>query len=287
MNLSGKVALVTGGASGIGLALARGLAQRGARVAIGDVNAVALAQAIDTMAREGLDVLPLQLDVADAASWEAAAGIIADTLGPVGILCNNAGVGTGSRDTAGLELTDWNWVVGINLTGVFLGTRTFAPDMVSRGAGHILNTASVMGLFAKPMHAAYVATKFAVVGYSESLRMELAPAGVGVSVLCPGLVRTPLRENSQRVKPSNRDGDTTVAIAALAAEGRPEGIDPEVAAAAAISAIAENRLYAMTHGEYGSVIEERQRRLLDGFARAPRHDPPEDPTFLAAEFLKN
>ena len=288
MNLSGEVALVSGGASGIGLALARGLVSRGARVAIGDVNADSLARAAEMLKQAGIAVLPVKLDVANAASWEAAAAVITDSLGPVGILCNNAGVGTGTRDTTTLDLADWNWVVGINLTGVFLGTRTFAPGMVSRGSGHILNTASVMGLFPKPRHAAYVATKFAVVGYSESLRIELAPAGVGVTVLCPGLVTTPLRENSQKVKPSNSVGaDIAAAVAALASEGRPAGIDPAEVAATAIDAVEQNRLYAITHREYDSVIEERQRRLSEGFAYAPLHEPPEDPTFLAAEFLNN
>ena len=285
VELSGETALVTGGASGIGLALARGLARGGARVVIGDVNADALDAAAGTLSAEGLAVTPVRLDVADPDSWARAATEVEAALGPVGILCNNAGVGTGTRDTPGLGLSDWNWVVGINLTGVFLGVRTFAPAMVARGRGHILNTASVMGLFPKPRHAAYVATKFAVVGLSESLRLELAPAGVGVSVLCPGLVRTPLRANSQRGKPSNQAGDTAAAVAARAAENRPEGIAPDEAAATALAAIREDRLYAITHGEYAPVVEERQRRLAGGFARAPRHDPPEDPTFLAAEFL--
>ncbi|HEU0221818.1 MAG TPA: SDR family NAD(P)-dependent oxidoreductase [Paracoccaceae bacterium] len=265
--LSNRVALVTGGASGIGLAIARSLAAAGMRVAIGDIDETALERAAAELRSEGATILPLILDVGDAASWARAAAEIEHSLGPVQVLCNNAGVGPGRSKVEDLSPEDWNWTLQINLTGVFLGTRTFVPRLVSGGLeGHVVNTASILGLFPTPFHAAYVTSKFAVVGLSEVMRMELAPKRIGVSVLCPGLVRTRLRANSLSRRPSRPEARPPVAVAAEPGPDRPLGIAPETVGPFVLSAIRDSRFYVITHPEYGGVIENRMQRLIDACA---------------------
>src|SRR5918995_3148850 len=239
----GSVALVTGGASGIGLEIARSLAQAGASVALCDINLTALKAASEKLSEEGMKVVGVELNVSDEDNWQRAAAAVERSLGPISILCNNAGVGPGKAEVDVLAFNDWRWTMGVNLDGVFLGTRTIVPRIVAAGQeGHIVNTASILGLFPKPHHAAYVASKFAVVGLSEVMRMELAPKAIGVSVLCPGLVRTGLRSNSQKLRPSG-DGS-------LLAEARPTGLQPEIIGPMVVDAIRANRFYILPHHEY-------------------------------------
>ncbi len=223
--LAGKTALITGGASGIGLGMARAFVQAGLQVAIADINAAALEAA--TAALPGLGAA-VKLDVTLSAEWEHALDTVEAALGPVEILCNNAGVGQG-RFADGREITVaempeplWRMVLEINVTGTFLGARTVLPRMLARRQwGHIVNTASTGGLMAPAGIAAYCASKFAVVGLSESLRAELAPAGIGVSVLCPGGVRSNLFASSVAVRaavPGAAQGMATVGSEALRIE---------------------------------------------------------------------
>ena len=171
---------------------------------------------------------------------------------------------------------EWNWLLGINLGGVFLGVRTVAGRMKSRGRGHIVNTSSILGLFPKAYHAPYTAAKFAVVGFSEALRAELAPHGVGVTIFMPGLVRT--------AQSANARAPEEVANSAVAdAIAKPKGIEPEAVSDIVIGAILENRLYAITHPEYLPVVENRMKRLIEAFQSAPATG--EDILFLAHDSL--
>ena len=195
-NLSGKTVLVTGAGSGIGRETALLAARRGADLVICDVNADGLAETEARARAGGRDVLARTIDVSDREQMRELAEEVNGSAGAVDLLVNNAGVGLG----AGLletELEDWDWIVSINVMGVVHGCHFFLPAMVRRGrGGHVVNVASMAGFFATPSLVAYTATKFAVLGLSESLRAELAPHGIGVTAICPGVINTPITENS-------------------------------------------------------------------------------------------
>lgn len=185
----GKVAIITGGASGIGAAIAKHIARSGARVVLAD-RQVALAETIAASIRaNGGDAVATELDVRDLASMKR---VVADTVarwGGVHLFFNNAGIGVGG-EAAAYEAQDWDDTFDVNLRGVAYGIQAVYPVMIQQGTGHIINTASVAGLLPSPLHVAYSATKHAVVGLSKALRVEAKHLGVSVSVLCPGVIRT-------------------------------------------------------------------------------------------------
>lgn len=197
--LEGKVAVVTGAASGIGRALVDELTLRGLSVMAADVEAEALEQAAQEASRaSGRRVLPVSVDVRDAAQVEALAARTLETFGRVDVICNNAGVVTSRLPIWEQSAEDWQWVVEVNLLGVANGVRSFVPHLVAANSGHVVNTASIAGLSTLPGggNGGYSATKHAVVGLSETLRLELdavAP-GVGVTVLCPGPVTSRIHD---------------------------------------------------------------------------------------------
>jgi NAD(P)-dependent dehydrogenase (short-subunit alcohol dehydrogenase family) len=253
--LADKVAVVTGAANGIGLALCEAFVAEGMRVAMSDVDPAALDAAA---ARVEGDVLALPADVG---KWEDVAELesrAVEHFGAVHVLCNNAGV-----QLPGLtwEFTrdEWEWVLAVNLGGVVHGLHAFLPGMVARGEpGHVVNTASLGGLVPFAGIAPYTAAKYAVVGLSESLRGDLLTAGVdvGVSVLCPGPVLSRLRENSATFRPGGEHGRDVPLLTAprMPAEG---------AAAQVVDAIRNNRFWILTHPEYNDTIRERCRGIVD------------------------
>ena len=272
--LAGKTALITGGASGIGLGMARAFIAAGLRVAIADINDHTLEVAEAALPGLGKAV---KLDVTRGAEWEHAVNAVEAALGPVDILCNNAGVGQGrfadGRDTTVAEMPEalWRMVLEINATGTFLGARTLAPRMIARGqGGHIVNTASTGGLMAPGGIAAYCASKYAVVGLSESMRAELAPAGIGVSVLCPGGVRSNLFASSVAIRaktPDAFDGMATVGTDSLRIE-QEQRMDPVRVGEMVLRAIAVNAMYIIPHPEYLGHIEERHAALVAAFGES-------------------
>jgi len=238
-NLQGKVALVTGAASGIGRETALAFARRGADLAICDLNE----EALEAFAREveamGRVVIRRRVDVADRADVEQFAGLVHSRVPAVDILMNNAGVGLGGGFLhTGLD--DWDWVLGINLKGVIHGCHFFLPPMVQRRSGHVINVASAAGLVATESLAAYSTTKFAVVGLSEALRDELSPLGIGVTTVCPGIINTPITRNSRMVGPLATDKTRAELVAAY--EKRNYG--PERVAANILRAVEKNRAVA-------------------------------------------
>jgi NAD(P)-dependent dehydrogenase (short-subunit alcohol dehydrogenase family) len=261
-DVRGKVAVVTGGASGIGRALAARFAAEGMNVVIADVEQGAL----DTTAAE-LGVVGVLTDVTDAASVAALADATLERFGGVHVVCNNAGVGGGGL-IKDLTLKDWRWVIDVSLWGVIHGVHTFLPHLLGNAdGGHIVNTASMAGLVAGPGIGPYNAAKYGVVAISETLAAELADEAspVGVSVLCPGLVRTNIF-TSQRNRPAalRNDRPKTAARAAnqeIADALKARGIDPAIVAGQVFEAIRSNRFWIITHPEFLPAVAERAGRI--------------------------
>jgi len=190
-DLSGKVAFITGGASGIGAALTSKLSEAGAEVWIADRQFEVAERLARHLGESGVAVHAIELDVRDHSAFEQAIAGAVQLSGRIDYLFNNAGIGIGGEvDT--LTLDDWNDVIDVNLRGVVHGVRAAYPVMIGQGSGHIVNTASMAGLLTTSAQAGYSATKHAVVALSKTMRVEAASHGVKVSVLCPGVVRTPI-----------------------------------------------------------------------------------------------
>jgi NAD(P)-dependent dehydrogenase (short-subunit alcohol dehydrogenase family) len=258
-NLRGRVAVVTGAASGIGLALCEQFAGAGMRVVMADVDPARLQQSADAVAASsGADVIAVATDAARWDSVETLAERALEQFGAVHVLCNNAGV---QRPTKAWEcsLEDWSWLVGVNLSGVFHGVKAFVPEMVERGEpGHVVNTASIGGLLAYPELAPYSATKYGVVGLSESLYHDLRAQGapIGVSVLCPGAVATQFRAHSRQLRPGG-------AVEEIADISTPVAIPASDVAAQVLDAIRSEKFWIVTHPAYHELIERRCRGIVE------------------------
>jgi NAD(P)-dependent dehydrogenase (short-subunit alcohol dehydrogenase family) len=261
IDVAGRSAFITGGASGIGLALGKALAAKGARVVLADIDVDALGPAARGLSGE---VATVQLDVRDRNQWQDARRFAEERFGPVSLLANNAGIiNDGGAPTAERGLVDqsgdsWDRMIGINLTGVFNGIATFGPGMRDRGFGHVVNTASTQGVITAAGVGSYCASKFGVVALSEALRQELEPHGVGVSVLCPGVIQTGLVTNSNKLV-----GQPAMDMPAG------YGMDPAEVARLVIAAIEANRLYVFTHGEYAAPMLRRHRAMEAAIAEVP------------------
>jgi len=253
--LAGKTAFVTGGASGIGLALGRAFARAGMKVMLADIETDALARAVESLRGVGSDVRGVTCDVADPASVDRAAKAAYAAFRRVHVVCNNAGVAGGSGIDA-ISLETWRWVLDVNFMGVVHGIRTFLPHIRDHGeGGHIVNTASMAGLVSGLGFSPYATSKFAVVAMSEGLAMQLKPFGIGVSVICPGYVRTRLSESARR-RPKrygpHRTPDPASPAGKLAAEAarlQQLGLEPADVAAHTLAAIRDDELYVFTHPE--------------------------------------
>jgi len=280
--VTGKVAFITGGASGIGLGIASTLARAGVKVAIADVRADTLRAAAASLAKEGLSALTVELDVSSRSAWSAAADRVERELGTVQILCSNAGVNfVGATQEATYE--DWDFALQVNVGGAISAVKTFVPRMIAEGLeGHVVITSSVSGLFTGPGAGVYVTTKFALVGLAEALRADLKPKGIGVSVLCPGPVKSELFESTLAVRPQALAATGSVPIVApgVAREHTPifttaptgEEIGQHV-----LSGIRRDELYILTHPEIRPVLEARAQALL-----AALPDEPVDPKRIEA-----
>jgi NAD(P)-dependent dehydrogenase (short-subunit alcohol dehydrogenase family) len=264
---AGKTAFITGAASGIGLGMARAFAGAGMKVAMTDCDTGALEAAAADLAATGATVLALPLDVTDRAAFARAAEAAEAALGPVRLLCNNAGVSALGLMIETIDPAVWDKVVDINLGGVFNGVHTFIGRMRAAGGGHIVNTASLAGLSVGGAGlGAYVASKFAVTGLSEALRVELAPAGIGVSVLCPGAVRTQLWRTSRRIR-GLPDIDTPPPEA-LIASASPDGLDPLEVGLRVLEAVRTDEFYILTHDTTRNAVARRHDEIMAAFERA-------------------
>ena len=262
-----KTAFITGAASGIGLGIARALAAERVSVVMTDVRAAVLEKAAASLAAQGARVLAIPLDVTDRAAWIAAADRAEREFGPVSLLCSNAGVNfIGSTYQATYQ--DWDFGLGVNLGGAINAVRTFAPRMIAAGRpGHIVITSSVSGLFTHGGSGVYATTKYALVGLAESLRADLRPHGVGVSLLCPGPVKSDLFESTAAVRPQSlaATGSIPLLPPGVSREETPifataptgEEIGQRV-----LAGIRRNDLYILTHPEIRPVLEARAAALV-------------------------
>jgi NAD(P)-dependent dehydrogenase (short-subunit alcohol dehydrogenase family) len=272
--LAGKTAFVTGGGSGIGFALGRAFAQAGMKVMLADIEADVLAFAVKSLDNSGLNVRGVVCDVADSVSVERAANASYEAFGNVHVVCNNAGVAA-SGGIDDISLDNWRWVLDVNLMGVLHGIRTFLPHIRAHGeGGHIVNTASMAGMNSGLGFSPYVASKFAVVGMSEGLAAQLRPLGIGVSVLCPGFVRTRIAE-SGRNRPERYGttqtpdpGSPAGMLLARISEFVQSGLDPSDVAARVLAAIRDNELYVFTHPEMRVEVEDRFAAILAALDKA-------------------
>jgi NAD(P)-dependent dehydrogenase (short-subunit alcohol dehydrogenase family) len=272
--LSGKTAFVTGGASGIGLALGRAFAQAGMKVMLADIEAEALAGAVKSLHQFGTDVRGVTCDVADPVSVERAAKASCEAFGNVHVVCNNAGVAA-SGGIDNISLDNWRWVLDVNLMGVLHGIHSFLPHMRAHGeGGHFVNTASLAGMNSGLGFSPYVASKFAVVGISEGLATQLKPLGIGVTVLCPGFVRTRIGESGrnrpERYGVSRTPDPASPAGLLLAhiAERLQAGLDPADVAARVLDAIREEELYVFTHPEMRDEVVDRFAAIMAAMDKA-------------------
>jgi NAD(P)-dependent dehydrogenase (short-subunit alcohol dehydrogenase family) len=261
-----RVAVVTGGASGIGRALAEAFAARSMKVAIADVEGPALETAERELRERGADVMSVRLDVRDRGAVARLADDVYGHFGAAHILCNNAGVGHGGFMRE-VTLDDWEWVLDVNLKGVIHGIHAFLPRMLAASEPcHIVNTASVAGLVCAPGMGAYNASKYAVVAISETLALECAGTNVGVSVLCPGWVNTRIDESERNAPPGmnlTRTSPTVDMFKEEVSKLLRTGLPPAQIAERTIAAIENGSLYVLTHPEMMAMIEERFRQIMN------------------------
>ena len=265
--LSGKVAVVTGAASGIGLGMARAFAALKLRLVLADIEPAALDAAAQELVAGGADVVTLCTDVSDPAALEALAEHAYSSFGAVNVLCNNAGVIENNRPTWEYSLDDWNWVLGINLMGVVHGIRSFVPRMLDGGeAGHIVNTASFGGLISGSATPIYIASKHAVVALSENLYYDFISRGasIGVSALCPGWVRTAIVESDRNRADAPALDDKLTRTRQRFQQGIDSGIEPDAVGHLVVDAIGAGRFYIHTHPEWLDVVRERCDAVIEG-----------------------
>lgn len=272
--LPGKVAVVTGAASGIGLALAERFGAAGMKVVMADIERPVLAREAERLAAAGVDVLAMPTDTSIAAEVDALAAATVERFGTAHVVCNNAGVGSRGLTIAELPLADFEWVIAVNLLGVVHGLKAFLPLLLAQDEGHVVNTASVSGLFHRPRMGPYNATKAAVVALSETLAFELAAEGshVGVSVLCPNWTRTNI-STAVRNRPERFAYELTTEQAAQMAEykarrrtqlGGDDAKEPADVADLVVEAVTANRFYVLTHPSSAETFAERAGRIVAG-----------------------
>jgi NAD(P)-dependent dehydrogenase (short-subunit alcohol dehydrogenase family) len=272
LELRGKVAVVTGGGSGIGAALARAFASHEMDVVVADVDVAGAEKVAADVRAAGRRALAVATDVSKLASVEALAERTWDELGGCHVLCNNAGVMViGALESRSIK--DWEWVLGVNLWGAIHGVQAFVPRMLALpGEKHIVNTGSTAGLLSAPGVGIYGTAKFGVVGLTEHLRHDLARHGIGVSVVCPGGVKTNIL-SSERNRPAelgkSRISREDVELVIGGSVVHPDEMQPaEVIAAAVLEGVRANDAFIVTHAHYRAAIEARHAELMRAFDKA-------------------
>ena len=272
MEFEGGVGVVTGAGSGLGAALARRLAAAGMKIAVADIATENAEKVAQELRESGATAAAFRLDAGDEASIQALADRLEDELGPCQILCANVGVQQfGTAES--LSRADWEWVYGINVFGTIAATRIFLPQLRRAGGdARILITTSTSALYPASHMSAYVSSKYALLGFAETLRLELAEEGIGVTSILPGPMATTHLASSEAAKPE-LDGHpvyTPETIQVVASEAGGEMIDADHAARNVLDDLAANRPYTITHFVHTEVVEARQTALREAFELAKR-----------------
>lgn len=269
-----KVTFITGGAMGLGLSMAEAFVREGAKVVLGDIDEAALSIAEARIKALQGRVATVKCDVTDRNSVRAAALKAVEAFGKVHITVNNAGVAAGGP-IGSVPERDWDWIIDVNLKGIVYGTETFVPLIKSHGeGGHIINVASMAGMVSPPNLEPYCATKFAVVAMSEGWGAQLAPLGIGVSVLCPGFVKTRIHESRRNKQPkygSREEGGSGLGdTQEQASSAVLSGINPEIIGARVVEAVKAGEFYIFTHPEMKPFVEARFQAILAAFDSAAK-----------------
>jgi len=266
MQITDKVVFITGGGGGIGGGMAQAFAEKGARIVLADIS-FDHAQEQAALLPSGTPVEIVSFDVTSLDSWVRARSRVEERFGIVDVLCNNAGVSAAFGPLIDMSSAEFERVMAVNVTGVFNGVKTFVRGMVETGSGHLVNTSSINGLCPHGGSAAYSASKFAVAGLSDALRQELAPAGVGVSTLFPGLTRSRMAEiTMERLA----EGDSS-----SAARMRARMMEPIWLGRAVVQAVENNQPYIVSHPEFRANLTQRTDEILAAFG------PPAQPGYGA------
>lgn len=274
-DLAGKTAVITGGAEGIGLSLARNLGQLGMNIVIADIETPALQSAKVQLEEQGVAVLAIAMDVALKTDWDRTASETQARFGNVHMLINNAGVSGGIGAIETLDDAGWRWTIDVNLMGVVYGANVFVPHMKSHGEqSWLINVASMAGMGGVPLAGAYTATKAAVVALTESWAQELGASNVHVSVLAPAFVKTRIHESYRNRQPRYATDVKPTAdvfeVAKASAKAVANGIDADLLSARFIEALEQGELYIFTHPNYKPVVDQRSGNVSDAFERAAK-----------------
>ncbi len=275
---SGKVAVVTGAASGIGFALAERFAAQGMAIVLADIEKFPLEAATEKIDATGVDALAVRTDVSQEAEVAALAAATLQRFGGVDVVCNNAGVAARSDAWFG-PLSSWEWVMGVNFWGVVHGVRTFLPHLIARGGGHIVNTASIAGLY-PGFNGPYDASKHAVVAITEGLYTMLQAIGlpIGVSCVCPGWVRTGILDADRNWPAQLGDLPEASPLAAVTEQhvrrAIDEGMTPAAVADHVLSAVVEDRFWVFPHDDFLEVVVERWHQIAEKRNPQPAEEIP-------------
>jgi NAD(P)-dependent dehydrogenase (short-subunit alcohol dehydrogenase family) len=274
-NLSGKTAVISGGASGIGLNLAKVLGRAGINIVITDIEKEQLSVAERELAEAGIPVLAVDMDVSVKSDWERTAEATCERFGKVHMLVNNAGVGGGVGAIETLDEAGWQWTIDVNLMGVVYGAHIFVPLMKQNGEqGWLINLASIAGMAGAPFGGAYTATKAAVVALSEAWYAELQGQSIHVSVLAPAFVRTRIHESHRNRQPRYASDKPitpdVLKVANIMTQAVENGIDVDIVGQRVLEALARGEFYIFTHPNYRPVTDYRSRAVAEGFESASR-----------------
>lgn len=273
--LNGKTAVISGGAEGIGLALAKALGGCGMNVVIADIEAEPLAAARETLEKMGIPVEAVEMDVALRDDWKRLADTTAKRFGHVHMLVNNAGVGGGMGALGGMDESGWRWTIDVNLMGVVYGAETFVPAMQAHGEpSWLINVASMAGMGGVPLAGAYTATKAAVVALSEAWALELGQSNVRVSVLAPAFVQTRIhqshRNRQTKYAPTSAPTPELLKMAKGTAAAVEGGIEADLLAQRVLEALAAEEFYIFTHPRYRAVTDHRSAAIAEAFDAAEK-----------------
>ena len=268
-DLAGKVAFITGGAAGLGLAMARSFSAAGMKIAIADIEDSALAAAKAEFTESNVEVITMKVDVTDREAMAQAREETLAAFDKVHVVCNNAGVAL-NGNIADMTYKDWDWVMKVNLDGVINGVVTFINDVKAHGeGGHFINTASIAGQFGMPTLGIYCASKFGVVGLSETMRTDLSDDNIGISVLCPGIVDTGIGK-SERNRPNEYGGTKTPAMTQPdtgddSTGAEMDSMSPEVIGEMVLHAVQNDVFYILSHREFKPMLDQRAAEIADSF----------------------